>query len=192
MLTLGIRQAPDLTSFYDAFAPLCFTLLGLWLIVVQTRHEEWRHSPAHRTRAYALALNFALPGTMALLALIDPGNHTIWRASFATVAFGALGVLGWLTARGPGRLRIDLVPVVTSGLVGVLYLVIAVVALAPKVVSDVGVHLMPLEVEELFLSVLVLVAVNVAWFLMFEEVEPRPARARREDLSPPADRPTPG
>lgn len=192
MLTLGIKPAPDLTSFYDAFAPLCFTLLGLWLIVVQTRHEDWRRSPAHRTRAYALSLNFALPGTMALLALIDPGNHTIWRASFATVAFGALGVLGWLTTRGPSRTRTGLVPVLTSGLVGALYLVIAIVALAPKVVNDVGIHLMPLEVEEFFLSVLVLVAVNVAWFLMFEEVETRSGHARREDLTPPADRPAPG
>jgi hypothetical protein len=31
-----------LTDFYIAFATVCFTLLGLWLIVVQTRHAEWR------------------------------------------------------------------------------------------------------------------------------------------------------
>jgi hypothetical protein len=168
----GIKQAPDLTSFYDAFAPLCFTLLGLWLIVVQTRHHEWRRSPPHRTRAYALSLNFALPGTMALLALIDPGNHTIWRVSFATLAFGALGVLGWLILRGPGRAGTRRLLFLTSGLVAVLYLGIAIVAVAPKVVKDIGIHLMPLEVEEMLLAALVLVAVNVAWFLMFEEAEP--------------------
>jgi hypothetical protein len=27
-----------LTDFYVAFATVCFTLLGLWIIVVQTRH----------------------------------------------------------------------------------------------------------------------------------------------------------
>lgn len=171
MLIPGIKQAPDLTSFYDAFAPLCFTLLGLWLIVVQTRHAEWRHSSAHRARAYALSLNFALPGTMALLALIDPGNHTIWRASFAAVAFGALGVLVWLGIREPGEVGGRRLLLLTSGLVGVLYLVIAIVAVAPKVVGDLGIHLPALEIEELFLSVLVLVAVNVAWFLMFEDSE---------------------
>lgn len=170
MLTPGIKQAPDVTSFYDAFAPLCFTLLGLWLIVVQTRHAEWRRSSAHRARAYALSLNFALPGTMALLALIDPANHTLWRASFATVAFGALGVLVWLGIRAPG-LGTRRLLMLTSGLVGLLYLVIAIVAVAPKVVSDLGIHLLPLEIEELLLSVLVLVAVNVAWFLMFEDAE---------------------
>jgi hypothetical protein len=171
VLTPGIKQAPDVTSFYDAFAPLCFTLLGLWLIVVQTRHEEWRRSPAHRTRAYALSLNFALPGTMALLALIDPGNHTLWRAAFATVAFGALGVLVWLSTRRPERAGRGLLPRLTSGAVGLLYLVIAIVALAPKIPGKIGIHLGALEVEEMLLAVLVLVAVNVAWFLMFEEAE---------------------
>ncbi len=171
MLIPGIKQAPHVTTFYDAFAPLCFTLLGLWLIVVQTRHEEWRRSSPHRARAYALSLNFALPGTMALLALIDPGNHTIWRAAFATVAFGALGVLGWLAFLGPGRAGARVISSLTSGLVGLLYLVIAIVALAPTVPNNIGVHLPALEAEELLLSVLVLVAVNVAWFLMFEDAE---------------------
>ena len=36
-----------LTDFYVAFATVCFTLLGLWIIVVQTRHAEWRQSPVH-------------------------------------------------------------------------------------------------------------------------------------------------
>jgi hypothetical protein len=40
-----------LTDFYVAFATVCFTLLGLWIIVVQTRHAEWRRSPVHRRRA---------------------------------------------------------------------------------------------------------------------------------------------
>ena len=39
-----------LTEFYVAFATVCFTLLGLWIIVVQTRHAEWRHSAVHRRR----------------------------------------------------------------------------------------------------------------------------------------------
>jgi hypothetical protein len=33
-----------LTDFYISFSAVCFTLLGLWLIVVQTRHAEWRGS----------------------------------------------------------------------------------------------------------------------------------------------------
>jgi hypothetical protein len=73
--------------------------------------------------------------------------------------------------RGPGQVGGRWLLLLTSGLVGLLYLVIAIVAVAPKVVGDLGIHLPPIEIEELFLSVLVLVAVNVAWFLMFEDSE---------------------
>ena len=58
-----------LKDFYLSFSAVCFTLLGFWLIVVQTRHAEWRGSPLHRRRVYAVALHFSLPGVMSLLAL---------------------------------------------------------------------------------------------------------------------------
>ena len=61
-----------LTDFYVAFSTVCFTLLGLWIIVVQTRHAEWRRSVVHRRRAYGVALHFSLPGLMSLLWLIRP------------------------------------------------------------------------------------------------------------------------
>ena len=61
-----------LTDFYVAFSTVCFTLLGLWIIVVQTRHAEWRKSAVHRRRAYGVALHFSLPGLMSLLSLVDP------------------------------------------------------------------------------------------------------------------------
>src|SRR5215470_9545075 len=47
-----------LTDFYLSLSAVCFTLLGLWLIIVQTRHGEWRHSLLHRRRAYGVALHF--------------------------------------------------------------------------------------------------------------------------------------
>src|SRR5438045_4339717 len=97
-----------LNDFYAAFAPLSFTVYGLWLIVVQTRHSDWRHSPAHRRRAYAVSLHFALPGLMSLLALVDPTNGDVWRFSFAlSGAAGAL-ILGYIQfspiPTPPGRL----------------------------------------------------------------------------------------
>ena len=45
-----------LVDFYTVFSTVCFTLLGLWLIVVQTRHAEWRQSSIHRRRAYGVSL----------------------------------------------------------------------------------------------------------------------------------------
>jgi hypothetical protein len=56
------RGEAMLTDFYVAFATVCFTLLGLWIIVVQTRHAEWRHSPVHRRRAYGVACTSPCPG----------------------------------------------------------------------------------------------------------------------------------
>lgn len=172
-----IIAAADPAAFYGAFAPLCFTLLGLWLIVVQTRHAEWRRSPVHRARAYTLAVNLALPGMMALLGLVDPANQTLWRVGFAAIALAGIAVLAWLALRGPGRGRHSAVSVATTWLAIALYAVILLVALAPQIVSDIGLGLTSLEVEEILLSILVFVAVNVAAFLMFDDIEPESAGA---------------
>src|SRR5438874_7195855 len=71
-----------LSDFYGAFAPLTFTVFGLWLVVVQTRHADWSRSPEHRRRAYAVSLHFAIPGLMSLLSLVDPSDKTLWRGAF--------------------------------------------------------------------------------------------------------------
>ena len=75
-----------LTEFYVAFGTVCFTLLGLWLIVAQTRHAEWRRVATYRRRAFGVALHFSLPGLMTLLSLVDPTSRALWRVSFAIVA----------------------------------------------------------------------------------------------------------
>jgi hypothetical protein len=168
-------HAPDTTSFYAAFAPVCFTLLGLWLIVVQTRHSEWRGSAVHRKRAHILAVNFALPGMMGLLALVDPGNQTLWRVAFAVLAVIAAALLGWVTARETRRARTSWLARVTTASAALLYALIAAVAIVPGRISDIGIKLRALAVEEILLSVLVFIAVNVAWYLMFDEADSRTA-----------------
>jgi hypothetical protein len=156
-----------LNDFYVAFAPLSFTVYGFWLIVVQTRHADWRRSPEHRRRAYAVSLHFALPGLMSLLALVDPTNQSVWRVSFAlSGAAGAL-ILGYIqfspipTPRG--RLW-----QLESTLAIVLYVLVVLVALAPDVAKDLGA---PIRVEAVLLSLIVFLGINVAWALMFDEVE---------------------
>jgi len=164
-----------LTDFYIAFGPVCFTLLGLWLIVVQTRHTEWRGVAAHRRRAYGVALHFSLPGLMSLLSLVNPTSMTLWRVSFAVVA--ASGAIVLLLVRGslPGTIgRVAYLAAVT------LYALIAVIAAAPSLVSDVGLSVRALQVEAVLLTVLVFFGVNVAWLLLFEETpaESTPAGKR--------------
>ena len=94
----------DLSAFYGAFSPACFALLGLWLVVVQIRTDWWGHSQRMR-RAYGIALLFALPGLMSVLALIDTQTHTFWRISFAIVGLsGALVLALVLGLAGAARL----------------------------------------------------------------------------------------
>jgi len=162
-----------LNDFYAAFAPLSFTVYGLWLIVVQTRHADWRRSPEHRRRAYAVSLHFAIPGLMSLLALVDPSNVTVWRVSFALSAAGGALILGYLQFSAiptpQGRLW-----QIESTVSIVLYGLIVLVAAAPRVAKDIGA---PLRIEAVLLSLIVFLGINVAWALMFDEV-PAPASDR--------------
>ena len=88
----------DLSAFYGAFSPACFALLGLWLVAVQVRLPTWENDPERRRRSYGVALYFALPGMMSVLALIDTQTSVFWRVSFGIVAVS--GVVVMVTVRG--------------------------------------------------------------------------------------------
>jgi hypothetical protein len=156
-----------LTDFYVAFATVCFTLLGLWIVVVQTRHAEWRRSAVHQRRAYGVALHFSLPGLMGLLSLIDPASTTLWRVAFALVAAG--GVLALVLVRGPAPTGLGAAAYVAAV---VLYLLIALVAVVPGMVAEIGVLVRPLRVEAVLLTILVFLGVKVAWLLLFDQAPP--------------------
>lgn len=160
-----------LTDFYVAFATVCFTLLGLWIIVVQTRHAEWRRLSIYRRRAYGIALHFSVPGLMGLLSLIDPASTRLWRISFAVAAVGGAVVL--ILVRGPAPTWLGMASYLAAVL---LYVLIAIVAIAPSTVTDVGLSARPLRVEAVLLTVVVFLGVNVAWLLLFDETT-SPSRA---------------
>lgn len=166
-----------LTDFYGSFASISFTILGLWFVVAQTRYAEWMASPEHRRRASAVSLHFALPGLMSLLSLSDPQNEGLWRVTF--VLAGALGGLGLAVVnRGPALHRGGPVVRLIHRLSVGLYAVVALVALAPDSLDDLGVTAHPLRVEAITLSLLVFLGVTLAWLLMFEpgdEPPPEPA-----------------
>ena len=54
----------------------------------------------------------------------------------------------------------------------VLYLLIALVAVVPGMVAELGVLARPLRVDAVLLTILVFLGVNVAWLLLFEEAPP--------------------
>jgi hypothetical protein len=168
----GGVEVTVLKDFYTVFSTVCFTLLGLWLIVVQTRHSEWRASSVHRRRAYGVSLYFALPGLMGLLSLVDPASSDMWRVSFGLVALGGVVVL--FVVRGPAPTQLGLAAYVAAM---VLYGLVAIVAIAPGTVGDAGIDAAPLRIEAVLLTVLVFLGVNVAWLLLFDETT-SPTRGR--------------
>ena len=153
-----------LKDFYVSFSAVCFTLLGLWLIVVQTRHAEWRGSLLHRRRVYGVAMHFSLPGLMSLVALVDPDSSALWRASFALAAIGGAAAL--IALRGPAPGTLGLTAYISAI---ALYVLIGILAIAPYIVGRLGLEAAPVRVEAVLLILLVFAGVNVAWLLLFEE-----------------------
>lgn len=167
-----------LKDFYLSFSAVCFTLLGLWLIVVQTRHAEWRGSALARRRAYGVALHFSLPGLMSLLALVNPDSSILWRTSFAIVAIGGAVVLIALRGAAVGK----------SGLIAyifaiALYALIGLLAIAPGIVGGLGLNATPVRVEAVLLTILVFAGVNVAWLLLFEEAPANDASLQQANVA---------
>lgn len=167
-----------LNAFYGAFSPACFGLLGLWLVVVQMRLDEWEKDPERRRRSYGVAMHFALPGIMSVFALIDTQTAAFWRVSFAVVAFGGAVVMaavrgfpaGSESSRGGfrGLRACDRLGVAAYVAAIVLYVLIGVLALVPG--RDVQ------RTEAVLLTTLVFLGFNVAWLLLFDDSPPAGAR----------------
>jgi cell division protein FtsW (lipid II flippase) len=177
-----------LTDFYTAFSPACFSLLALWLAIITINPGAWLNSPEsaaaarspesgrrHLTprqrQAYTVALYFAAPGTMSLLALIDPQSTSWWRSFF--IITSVLGGAGLIWAASPHRaphpdaLEVSDHPV--HWLAMGLYMAIAVLAFLP---------LHTLRIEGVLLTVLMLLGVHLALMLMFAAMSPRGKASR--------------
>lgn len=155
-------------DFYAVFGTVCFTLLGLWLVVVQTRYEDWVVDPAYRRMAYAVFLNFALPAAMSVLSLISPDNTLLWRTAFCSLAF--LGAVSVAIAHVPPRREGIAAAIVGGGrwVAATTYVIVGLVALFPMPIGQAVGGLSGLEIESILLSVLVLLNLNVAWVLLME------------------------
>ena len=125
--------------------------------------------PALRNRASAVTLNFALPGLMALLSLINPASKTQWRVAFAIVAIGGLAALVALVLYGKVQGQGNPLAAAVVGLAFLGYALVAIVAIAPGITKNLGSSLTALRCEAILLSLLVFLGVNVAWLLMFDE-----------------------
>jgi prepilin signal peptidase PulO-like enzyme (type II secretory pathway) len=157
-----------LTDFYIAFSPACFALPALWLAIIAINARAWltsQHSHRRQRQAYIVALYFAAPGTMSLLALINPLSTFVWRVFFIIVS--VLGIAGMLLfgpfpSRNPRHL-LDASDQAAHWIAVGLYLAVAALAFTP---------LRTERVEAVLLTVLILLGVHVALRLMFAVGEP--------------------
>ena len=171
-----------LDVFYGAFSPACFALLGLWLVIVQIRLRDWQGSAVHRRRSYGVALYFALPGIMSLLALVDPRDSAFWRISFAIIALGGAIVLA--TVRGlplrgvaagqPGAAGTD-APARPDQLGLATYIIGILIYVLIGVLAFTG-GLAALRTEAILLTLLLFLGFNAAWLLLFDDRYPSHGR----------------
>jgi hypothetical protein len=168
--------------FYTTVSTASFTLLGLWLVVVQAR-TAWRFDPMRRQMAYIVSLHFLLPGAMSVLALAAPDEAWVWRASFALA--GAIGIAGVALIARTLREDSDCPRIVRwlQWVVLPVYVAVTLLAIAPGIVEALGIGLTPLQTEALALSLLLFFGVQSAWFLLIEPTreERRAEAARRPD-----------
>jgi hypothetical protein len=158
-----------LTEFYIPLSAVCFTLLGLWLLVVATRQAEWRRSSLHQRQAFAVATHFSLPGLMGLLVLVNPDSGGLWRVSLGVSAGAGIVALIALRAPAPGQLgRAARIATIAA------YVVIVILAIHPHIVGQLSFPIAPERIAAVLVTGVVFAGVNVAWLLLFENAEPDP------------------
>jgi hypothetical protein len=170
-----------LVDFYQAFSTACFALLGLWMVAVQIRLDDWRADPVAKRRAYGVALHFVLPAMMGVFALVDVSSPVFWRASFAVIALSGgvvmFAVRGFPVPMAGGRRRMRTLPgadqadLAASGVASLLYILVGALAIEGGTVA--------LRTDAVLLTVLVFLGFNVAWLLLFGYRSPGPGISDR-------------
>jgi hypothetical protein len=155
----------EIADFYQTISAISFTLLGLWWVVAQVKYSEWAVDPRRRRQAYAVSLYFLLPGVMTMLSAINAEISLLWR-----LAFGLAGVLGVIEVILYFAGGIRTVPATVLRICALaLYALIIVFAIHPPLSASLG--LAPKEVESILAGLLIVVGVNIAWFVFVEPAE---------------------
>ena len=151
-----------LDTFYTTVAQASFTLLALWWVLLQIRHDEWIHDAAYRRSVYDVSLFFLLPAMMSLASLLAVQDTSIWRVSFALFGFVGLAESAFFMARRGRMATARVVTAIADVLSLILYGLVALVAVWKDLPGDLGIDLTPLELEGIFVAALLLLGVSLA------------------------------
>lgn len=163
-----------LTAFYQTVAQLCFTLLGLWWLVLQTKYHEWIGDPARRRMITNISLYFLLPGSMSLIALLSAQQHVLWQVTFFVASgIGTVetGVLVFeMRGRAANRMIWSAAALRWLGLA--FYIGIALAATAAFIPgAALQLRIDPLTVSGVLLTLLVVSGVLLAWLYFIEPAD---------------------
>ena len=157
-------------TFYGTFSTIAFTILGLWMFVAQARFREWMQNPDQYRRASAVSVQFAAPGLMSLLALMNSESELLWRLAFAITSVVAIVVLVALGRRPGGTPRGA--NEIANWIAMALFAAIAVVGAWPDAVEWIFLKGQYRPVEFFFFCMLLLDGLVMAWVMLFAEVPP--------------------
>jgi hypothetical protein len=170
-----------LDQFYTTVAQASFTLLALWWVLLQIRHDEWFSDTAYRRSVYDVSFYFLLPGMMSLASLLAAQEPDIWRVSFAV--FGLIGLaesLGLMARRGALRSGQPLMRV-ADVLSIALYAAAVLVAVWKDLPEELGIGLSSLELEGLFVTGLLMIGITLAGVIF---ISTGPGAAQRDEPPP--------
>ncbi|MGH2505773.1 MAG: hypothetical protein ACRDID_24940 [Ktedonobacterales bacterium] len=184
----------QLEVFYQTVSQVCFTLLGFWLIVLQTKYQEWSGKAERRRMIVNISLYFLLPGTMSLLAMLAIQAIAIWRVAFViTSAVGAVETLLMLRAiqqsskhSSKQRTTSTRVALLIRMVELILFTLIALIGVFPQVFNRVG--LTALTVAGVLLTLMVVGGIALMWTYLVEPVESLASMDRVKAPSSPTSR----
>lgn len=171
---LGVLQ-----DFYGSMAQVSFTLLGLWWVVVQFKYQDFMRDRRRRIQAYDTSLYFVLPGIMSLISLLST-TGLLWRVTFTTASvLGAVEAVFLLstTRRAQGSRLWRLAHYAGCA----LYVLVALFAVIPSLAAKLGLHVVTLQVEGVFLALIVFLGVQSTW-IQFAQTDQ--ARGGRKEFLP--------
>lgn len=155
----------DVNGFYALFSATCFTLVGLWWKVVESR-PQWFKDENMKIAAGGIYLSFLIPGLMGLGAQVTGADSPLWRGVFVIgAAFGMYFTTRVLTKTktagrsGPFRRN--------RWFVIVIYALILLGSLGADRLIAIP-NLTPIQIEALFLCLLVLIGHGLAWEFLTE------------------------
>jgi hypothetical protein len=147
-------------AFYTALAQICFVLLGLWWVVVQTRRELWIGTRPRRVAAYAVSTNFVAVGLLSLVATME-SEVSIWR--LGSIVGGVLGGVSVAVALRSAEFKQRQVIEEVAILIGFV-VVVAIGLFRPRLFG-----LTPLESNAVVNVAIVGLATQVAWQFLVED-----------------------